>query len=64
MPHKILGMVFRLKKGDLINILAPGSFIDEEESFQKGIEILKNWGLEINENNSLSKNLVILQVMI
>ena len=48
-------MDFRLKKGDLIDILAPGSFIDEEESFQKGIEILKNWGLEINENNSLSE---------
>ena len=48
-------MVSRLKKGDLIEILAPGSFIDEEENFQKGIEILKNWGLEINKNNSLSK---------
>ena len=48
-------MVFRLKKGDLIDILAPGSFIDEDENFQKGIEILKNWGLDINENNSLSK---------
>jgi len=48
-------MVFRLKKGDLIDILAPSSFIDEDENFQKGIEILKNWGLEINENNSLSK---------
>ena len=48
-------MVFRLKKGDLIDILAPASFIDEIENFQKGIEILKNWGLEINENNSLSK---------
>ncbi|MBO8220531.1 S66 peptidase family protein [Prochlorococcus marinus] len=48
-------MVFRLKKGDRIDILAPGSFIDEEENFQKGVEILKNWGLEVNENNSLSK---------
>ena len=48
-------MVFRLKKGDLINILAPGSFIDEDENFQKVIEILKSWGLEINEKNSLSK---------
>ena len=48
-------MVSRLQKGDLIDILAPSSFIDEEENFQKGIEILKNWGLEINENNSLSK---------
>ena len=48
-------MVIRLKKGDLINILAPGSFIDNDENFQNGIEILKNWGLEINENNSVSK---------
>ncbi len=48
-------MIFRLKKGDPIDILAPGSFVDEEESLQKGIEILKNWGLEINENNSLSE---------
>ena len=50
-------MVFRLKKGDLIDILAPGSFIDRDENFQKGIEILKNWGLEINENNSLSQKI-------
>ena len=50
-------MVVRLKKGDLIDILAPGSFIDDEENLQKGIEILKNWGLEINENNSLSKKI-------
>ena len=48
-------MILRLKKGDLIDILAPGSFIDEDENFQKGIEILKKWGLEINENSSLSK---------
>ena len=48
-------MVFRLKKGDLIDIVAPSSFIDEEENLHKGIEILKTWGLEINENNSLSK---------
>ncbi len=48
-------MVYRLKKGDLIDILTPGSFIDDEENFQKGLEILKSWGLEVNENNSLSK---------
>ena len=41
-------MVFRLKKGDLIDILAPGSFTDQEENFQKGIQILKTWGLETN----------------
>jgi len=27
-------MGFRLKKGDLIDILAPGSFIDEDENFK------------------------------
>ena len=48
-------MVNRLKKDDLIDILAPGSFIDEEDNLKKGIEILKNWGLKINENNSLLK---------
>ena len=48
-------MVFRLKKGDLIDILAPGSFIDEDENFLKGIEILKNWGLEINEIRQFSE---------
>ena len=48
MPHKILNMVIKLKKGDVIDILTPGSFIDEEENFKKGIEILKSWGLEIN----------------
>jgi len=57
-------MVFRLKKGDLIDILAPGSFIDEEENFQKGIEILKNWGLKLMKIILYQKNLVILQVMI
>ena len=48
-------MVFRLNKGDLVDIIAPGSFIDDEENFQNGLEILKSWGLEINENSSLSK---------
>ncbi len=48
-------MVIRLKKGDQVDILAPGSFIDDEENLKKGIEILKNWDLKINENNSLSK---------
>ncbi|MDC3041325.1 LD-carboxypeptidase [Prochlorococcus sp. AH-736-B08] len=48
-------MVNRLKKDDFIDILAPGSFIDEEDNLKKGIEILKNWGLKINENNSLLK---------
>ena len=45
----------KLKKGDEINILAPSSFIDKEEDFIKGIDILKTWGLKIISNNILSK---------
>ena len=48
-------MIRRLKKGDLIEVLTPGSFIDKEDDFTKGIEILKNWGLEINHNKTFTK---------
>ena len=48
-------MLTKLKKGDEINILAPSSFIDKEEDFIKGIDILKTWGLKIINNNILSK---------
>ena len=48
-------MLYKLKKGDEINILAPSSFIDNEEDFIKGINILKEWGLKIIHNEVLSK---------
>ena len=48
-------MLLKLKKGDEINILAPSSFIDKEEDFIKGIDILKKWGLKIIQNDILSK---------
>ncbi len=48
-------MLNKLKKGDEIHILAPSSFIDKEEDFVKGIDILKNWGLKIIHNDLLSK---------
>ena len=48
-------MLVKLKKGDRIDVLAPSSFIDKEDDFKKGLEILNNWGLEINQHNSLSK---------
>ena len=48
-------MLTKLKKGDEINILAPSSFIDKEEDFIKGIDILKTWDLKIISNNILSK---------
>ena len=48
-------MLTKLKKGDEINILAPSSFIDQEEDFIKGINLLKEWGLKIIHNDILSK---------
>ena len=48
-------MLIKLKKGDEIDILAPSSFIDKEDDFTKGIEILKKWGLRINQNKSILK---------
>ena len=48
-------MLVKLKKGDEIQILAPSSFIDKEEDFRKGIDILKTWGLKIVHNNILSR---------
>ena len=38
-------MLTTLKKGDEINILAPSSYVDKEEDFIKGVDILKKWGL-------------------
>ena len=48
-------MLPKLEKGDEINILAPSSFIDKEQDFLIGIEILKTWGLKIVHNDILSK---------
>ena len=48
-------MLNKLKKGDEINILAPSSYIEIEDDFIKGIDILKNWGLKIIHNDILSK---------
>ena len=48
-------MLHKLKKGDEVYILAPSSFIDNQEDFIKGIDILKTWGLKIVHNNILSR---------
>ena len=45
----------KLNRGDRISIIAPSSFIEKEDDFEKGIEILKKWGLEINQHKNLSK---------
>ena len=45
----------KLKKGDQVEIAAPSSFVENEEAFVSGIEIIKKWGLKINQNNILSR---------
>ncbi len=45
----------KLRKGDLIEIAAPSSFVEDTEAFLSGIEILKKWGLLINQNEILSR---------
>jgi len=48
-------MLIKLKKGDEVKIIAPSSFIEKEEDFMSGIDILKKWGLKIVHNNIISK---------
>tara|TARA_Y100001978_G_scaffold55110_1_gene49466 strand:+ start:318 stop:1190 length:873 start_codon:yes stop_codon:yes gene_type:complete len=44
-----------LKKGDLVEISAPSSFIDDSKAFLDGIKIIKSWGLQVKENNILER---------
>ena len=48
-------MLKKIRKGDEVEILAPSSFIENQDYFNKGIDILKKWDLKVNQNNLLSK---------
>ena len=48
-------MLHKLEKGDEIDIVAPASYIENREKFDMGIEILKNWGLKVNNNNLINR---------
>lgn len=45
----------KLNKGDIVEIAAPSSFVENQEAFISGIKILEKWGLTINQNNILSR---------
>ncbi len=45
----------KLKKGDVVEIVAPSSFVDNEKAFISGIEIIEKWGLIINQNQILTR---------
>ncbi len=48
-------MFKKLRRGDQVEILAPSSFIENQDDFNKGIDILKKWDLKINQNNLPSR---------
>ncbi len=48
-------MLNRLEKGDEIDIVAPASYIEDEEKFKFGIEILEGWGLKVNKSININR---------
>tara|TARA_B100000212_G_scaffold327015_1_gene289967 strand:- start:1065 stop:1934 length:870 start_codon:yes stop_codon:yes gene_type:complete len=43
-------MLYKLKKGDNVKVIAPSSFIDDEKDFLDGLKIIEDWGLNINHD--------------
>ena len=48
-------MTIKLEKGDKVEIIAPSSYIENNNEFFAGVEILKDWGLEVNYNNIIGR---------
>jgi len=48
-------MLHKLKKGDQVEIVAPSSFIENKEEFLKGVEIIRGWGLKVNQNDVIRR---------
>ena len=48
-------MIYKLKEGNIVKIIAPSSYIEDEKEFFNGIEIIKNWGLNVKFNNLLNR---------
>ncbi len=44
-------MNYQLKEGNIVKVIAPSSYIEDEKEFFNGIEIIKNWGLNVKFNN-------------
>ena len=44
-------MIYKLKEGNIVKVIAPSSYIEDEKEFFSGIEIIKNWGLNVKFNN-------------
>jgi len=44
-------MIYKLKEGNIVQVIAPSSYIEDKKEFLNGIEIIKNWGLNVKFNN-------------
>ena len=44
-------MIYKLKEGNIVKVIAPSSYVEDEKEFFNGIEIIKNWGLNVKFNN-------------
>ena len=44
-------MIYKLKQGSIVKVIAPSSYIEDEKEFFNGIEIIKDWGLNVKFNN-------------
>ncbi len=44
-------MKYKLKEGNIVKVIAPSSYVENQEEFFNGIEIIKNWGLNVKFNN-------------
>ena len=48
-------MSYKLKEGNIVKVIAPSSYIEDEKEFFDGIEIIKNWGLNVKFNNLIKR---------
>ena len=44
-------MIYKLKKGDEVEIVAPSSYIENQFEYLQGIQIIRDWGLSVNQKN-------------
>jgi len=44
-------MIYKLKEGNIVKVIAPSSYIEDKKEFLNGIEIIKDWGLNVKFNN-------------
>ena len=54
MPKNIK-MIYKLKKGAQVQVIAPSSNIENEKEFFEGLEIINSWGLNVNHDSIVGR---------